>query len=200
MGYAGFLKCVTVKNIYMNVYTCIIIKRRANLVKHTDIIIILMLLISAFFYIIMPKASYYESIHIKSDSDMIIYLSVLLNERGNTLEMYENPSITGKATTAIIDTEHGKALKITGSGVIEIKTGQKFFTERTGQEINRMLLDGVTITMSNLNRSSFLNKNAANGFYNESIKAWVYSENDNASFNFLVSLTNAWDSTAGYCD
>ena len=46
-----------------------------------------------------------------------IYIPVLLDENKKVLKMYENPIITGTATTSLIDTEHGKALKIIRSGL-----------------------------------------------------------------------------------
>jgi hypothetical protein len=46
-----------------------------------------------------------------------IYVPVLFDENKNVLKMYENPTITGRATTSMIDTEHGKALMISRSGL-----------------------------------------------------------------------------------
>jgi hypothetical protein len=46
-----------------------------------------------------------------------IYVPVLLDENKNVLKMYEDPTITGSTTTSLIDTEHGKALKISKSGL-----------------------------------------------------------------------------------
>jgi hypothetical protein len=58
------------------------------------------------------------SIHIESRSENItIYFPVLLDENKNVLKMYENPEITGDVTTAVIDTEYGKALMISRSGL-----------------------------------------------------------------------------------
>jgi len=58
------------------------------------------------------------SIHIESSSENItIYVPVLLDENKTVLKMYENPEITGNVTTAVIDTEYGKALMISGSGL-----------------------------------------------------------------------------------
>jgi hypothetical protein len=41
----------------------------------------------------------------------------LLDENKTVLKMYENPEITGNVTTAVIDTEYGKALMISRSGL-----------------------------------------------------------------------------------
>jgi len=40
----------------------------------------------------------------------------LLDENKTVLKMYETPKITGNISTAIIDTQYGQALKISGSG------------------------------------------------------------------------------------
>ena len=47
--------------------------------------------------------------------EMTLYVPILLDDKGNVLEMYEHPIVTGDTTTAIIDTQYGKALKISGS-------------------------------------------------------------------------------------
>ena len=55
-----------------------------------------------------------------SAENITIYVPVFLDENNNILKMYENSHITGNAgniTTAIVDTEHGKALKINKSGL-----------------------------------------------------------------------------------
>jgi hypothetical protein len=58
------------------------------------------------------------SIHIESSAENItIYVPVLLDENKTVLKMYENPQITGNVTTAVIDTEYGKALMISRSGL-----------------------------------------------------------------------------------
>ena len=63
-------------------------------------------------------ASTSSSIYLESGTEKItIYFPVLLDENKNVLEMYEKPTITGNTTTAVIDTEHGKALMISRSGL-----------------------------------------------------------------------------------
>lgn len=58
------------------------------------------------------------SINIESSAEnLTIYIPVLLDENKTVLKMYENPEITGNVTTAVIDTEYGKALMISGSGL-----------------------------------------------------------------------------------
>ena len=71
-----------------------------------------------FFFGAQNDATTSTSIHIESSAENItIYVPVLLDENKNVLKMYENPEITGNVTTAVIDTEYGKALMISGSGL-----------------------------------------------------------------------------------
>ncbi|HUV83557.1 MAG TPA: hypothetical protein VMW53_10865 [archaeon] len=83
------------------------------------------------------------SINIESSAENItIYVPVLLDENKNVLKMYENPEITGNVTTAVIDTEYGKALMISGSG-----SGDYLFNwnEVPGKDTNRFVgwLEGI---------------------------------------------------------
>lgn len=58
------------------------------------------------------------SIDWESETENItIYVPVLLDENKSVLKMYDKTIITGNITTAIIDTEHGKALRISKSGL-----------------------------------------------------------------------------------
>lgn len=63
-------------------------------------------------------ASTSESIYLEPGAEKItIYVPVLLDKNRNVLKMYEIPTIEGNLTTTIIDTEYGKAIKISGSGL-----------------------------------------------------------------------------------
>ncbi len=73
------------------------------------------------FYGAQQEASTSASIDIESSAEKFtIYVPVLLDENKNVLKMYENPTITGKVgniTTAIVDTNYGKAFMISKSGL-----------------------------------------------------------------------------------
>ena len=70
-----------------------------------------------FFFGAQDEATTSTSIYTESIAENItIYVPVLLDENKTVLKMYETPQITGNVSTAIIDTEYGKALKISGSG------------------------------------------------------------------------------------
>lgn len=72
----------------------------------------------SFFFGPQENATTSTSISIESSTENItIYVPVLLDENKTVLKMYENPQITGNVTTAVIDTEYGKALMISESGL-----------------------------------------------------------------------------------
>lgn len=76
--------------------------------------------IMGLYFIIVPQqeASTSASIYLESSTEnFTIYVPVLLDKNKTVLKMYETPTITGSATTSLIDTEHGKALKIGRSGL-----------------------------------------------------------------------------------
>lgn len=83
------------------------------------------------------NASSSAYIYLEPSADKItIYVPILLDENKNVLKMYESPTIEGNFTTTIIDTEHGKALKISGSGL-----GRNIFSwnDVTGKDTVRFL-------------------------------------------------------------
>lgn len=72
----------------------------------------------SFFFGPQENATTSTSISIESSTENItIYVPVLLDENKTVLKMYENPQITGNVTTAVIDTEYGKAFMISRSGL-----------------------------------------------------------------------------------
>jgi len=76
--------------------------------------------IMGLYFILIPQleASTSASIYLESSAEnFTIYVPVLLDENKTVLKMYENPMITGSTTTSLIDTEHGKALKIGRKGL-----------------------------------------------------------------------------------
>ncbi|NOR47119.1 MAG: hypothetical protein GQ533_03605 [Methanosarcinaceae archaeon] len=71
-----------------------------------------------FFFGAQDDATTSTGISIESSAENItIYVPVLLDENKTVLKMYETPQITGNVSTAIIDTEYGKALMISRSGL-----------------------------------------------------------------------------------
>lgn len=70
-----------------------------------------------FFFGPQEEASTSTSIYIESGTENItVYIPVLLDEKGNLMEMHESPSSKSNLKTSVVDTEYGKALMINRSG------------------------------------------------------------------------------------
>ncbi len=118
------------------------------------------------------NASTHVLINITSGSEKItLYIPVLLDETGKALEMYQKPAITGNATTAVVDTDYGKALKISGTGTIKIQMNQTDGMLATNSEANEKFVNGFTLSTSNATRY---------GNIHDPVDAWVYSEDNTA--------------------
>lgn len=144
----------------------------------------IILFFSALMFLSVAKyATTDVSIDISSVDGNVTLLVPALLENGNVMEMYGNPAISGSAATEIIDTDHGKAFKIGGSGSIEIKLNQTGGTLATNPEANEKFVNGFTLSTSNATR------------YGEVIghvEAWVYSENEGARLSFSIRRDNGW--------
>ncbi len=131
----------------------------------------------------MFNSSSTVSIYIESGSERIkLYVPVMLDEKGETPKMYENPIITGNLTTSIVNTEHGKALKINGSG------GEIKMIKDNGNlgsiENDYRFVEGLTISMSNSTppgKEMVLDADA-----------WVYSETEIKDFRLFFSRSGAY--------
>lgn len=117
------------------------------------------------------------SIFISSGQKIDLVVPLMLDENGNILKMFENPTITGNLTTTIVNTEYGKALKINGTGG-EIKMIQNDGNPGS-LENESLFLDGFTITMSN---------NTVIGLDNPfTYQTLVYSGNNIQDFSLFYS-------------
>lgn len=154
-----------------------------NIIKYTGIFLsILILLFSSFMLSsIAHYATTSASIKILTGSENTsVYVPVFMYDTGDVLEMYTKPTIKGDSSTAIIDTEYGKALKINGSGAIEIDMSQKHTSVTNPNEIEKYLND-LKFSMSDY---SWSRKGGT-------VETWVYSE-DAAEFSFTVKQDNGW--------
>ncbi|MCZ7355459.1 MAG: hypothetical protein O8C66_13240 [Candidatus Methanoperedens sp.] len=107
-----------------------------------------------------------------------IYVPVLLDENGKVLEMYEKPKLTGDAAAEIIETNHGKALKISGSGVFAVSTSQKF--GRLSEKESTELVNRFVLSMSNTTHFGV----------GQRMYAWIYSESDVNEFRIDLTMDN----------
>ncbi len=130
------------------------------------------------------NASTSASIDWESSAENItIYVPVLLDENKTVLKMYDTPVITGNVKTAIVDTEHGKALKISRSGLgIKIDMNEDHGKQISDDEF----FSGFTISMSNYTYPKHFTT-----MFSESpteIDAWVYSDSEIEKVSFSFDL------------
>lgn len=132
-----------------------------------------------------------------SPENVTIYVPVLLDENKTVLKMYYTPEIIGNVTTAIVDTEHGKALKISKSGQLKI------YKEIIIQDQNvKLKVDGqapeqtsdeffsrFTISMSNYKAPEHFSSMPSD----PNINAWVYSDSEveKVRFSFYIDPRTA---------
>jgi hypothetical protein len=139
--------------------------------------IVLTLIVLVFSALISLSVAKYStndvSIDISSGGGNITVFVPVLLENGNLMEMYGKPAISGSATTEIIDTDYGKAFKISGSGSIRINM------EQTGGF-------GTTDSLSTSNASRY------GGINNPVEDAWVYSGEDGTMFRLSIIRDNGW--------
>lgn len=146
------------------------------------LIILVLLVFTVMFISIADYASSTTSIHVNSDTgEMTLYVPVLLDDKGNVLEMYEHPEVTGDITTAIIDTKYGKALKINGSsGDVGINTRQSHGI-RMGKQLEEAF-DGFSVSMSDYT----VGKDA------QMTDIRIYSAVEVNNLSISLSLDNGW--------
>ena len=102
-----------------------------------------------------------------TDVNTTVLIPIIL-ENGSVMEMYWKPAISGSATAEIIDTDHGKAFKISGSGPIKIQMKQNGGWLAKDPKANEKF-DGFTLSTSNV--TGFAGRD-------DPINAWIYSEED----------------------
>jgi hypothetical protein len=157
------------------VYTAREIPGFLKITRGAGIVMTLIVLVfSALMFLSVAKYSTNDvSMGISSgDGNITVFVPVLL-ENGNVMEMYGKPGISGSATTEIIDTDYGKAFKISGSGSIKINM------EQTGGF-------GTTDSLSTSNTSR-------HGEINSPMEdAWVYSGENGTLFRLSIIRDNGW--------
>ncbi len=143
----------------------------------------IMLLVSSLMFMSIAKYATTEaSIQISSESrEITAYVPVLLDEQENVFRMYSKPAITGSALSTIIDTDYGKAMKITGTGEIELKMKQTDGKLAGNPDANEKFMNGFTLSMSNTTHYGEL----------QQAEAWVYSKGE-VLLVFSVKRDNGW--------
>jgi len=111
------------------------------------LVILVLLFMTVLFISMADYASASTSIRMSSGTgETTLYAPVLLDD-GEVLEMYEHPTVIGDAATTIIDTQYGKALRITGSGDIKIHMQQSLGIQRGKQPDEAF--GGFSLSMGN---------------------------------------------------
>lgn len=70
-----------------------------------------------------------------------VYVPVFVDSKGAVLDVYGGSEIFGNATYEMVDTEYGKAMKVTATGNILIFTKHPDSAKRSNREVNRYLKD-----------------------------------------------------------
>ncbi|GEM_PF-2658262 len=70
-----------------------------------------------------------------------VYVPVFIDSNGAVLDIYDDTEIFGNATYEIIDTEYGKAMKVTGKGNILIFTKHPDGAKRSNSAVSQYLKD-----------------------------------------------------------
>ncbi len=150
-----------------------------------------------------PIGEYYKPVN-SSISTMIflepmknitVYVPVWLDENMTVLEMYNTPVTTDTVTTAIIDTEHGKALKINKLGRLnrygegnDVSFRWQYGLLKEDEQTSDEFFRRFTISMSNYTPSEQFINSPYYGRDSKVIDAWVYSDNDVYNFGLVFNI------------
>jgi len=145
---------------------------------------LIVLVVSTIMFLSVAKyATTDVSMDISSGDGRISMFFPVLLENGTVMEMYRNPVILGNATTEIIDTDHGKAFKIRGSGSISIHMKKIGGLLATDPEADKKFTNDFTLSTSNAT-----NYGNVGGL----VDAWIYSEEDGTRFKLSIIRDNGW--------
>lgn len=146
--------------------------------------LIVLFVFASLFLSVAKYATTDVSIDISSgDGKITVFVPVLL-ENGNLMEMYGKPATLGSAATEIIDTDYGKAFKISGSGSTNINMEQTGGFLATDSEANEKFVNGFTLSTSDASRYGEIRGGP--------VDAWVYSEEDGTMFRLSIIRDNGW--------
>ena len=127
------------------------------------------------------------SIDISLDDGNATVLVPVILEDGIVMEIYGIPAISGNAITEIIDTDHGKAFKINGSGPIGIKMNHIGGWLAHDPEPDIKFINGFTLSTSNAIRFGEIRGQGL-----DHVDAWIYSEEDGTMFGISIMRDNGW--------
>ncbi|MDD5617178.1 MAG: hypothetical protein PHH85_13365 [Candidatus Methanoperedens sp.] len=116
-----------------------------NIIRRLGIGIAVFMLFS-YAYVLFTSGGEYAIIAsgVSIDTDnktATVYVPVFIDSKGAALDVYDGSEIFGNATYEIVDTEYGKAMKVTATGNILIFTKHSDGAKRSNREVNRYLKD-----------------------------------------------------------
>lgn len=115
----------------------------------------------------------------------IIYVPVFVDSKGAVLDVYGGSEIFGNATYEIVDTEYGKAMKVTATGNILIFTKHPDGAKRSSREVNRYLKD-FGLSMSDFKPFEDDATAIAPVKIMPKTGAWVYSDSEIKSLSLML--------------
>jgi len=167
-----------------NAYTAREIPGFLKKARSTGIAVTLIVLFfsALMFFNVAKYATTDVSIDLTGDGKLTVFVPVIL-ENGTEMEMYGSPAISGNASTEFINTDHGKAFKISGSGSTRINLKQAGGLLATDPEANEKFINVFLLSTSNAT-----NYGNSGGH----VDAWVYSEEKGTKFKFSIIRDNGW--------
>jgi len=122
--------------------------------------------------------------------NITVYVPVMLDGNGEIMKMYESPNIIGNLTASVIDSEYGKALKVSGTGgQIEIKEARSHVKNNStfNFSISMSTLQNKLGQRFDLNRNTIdtaITIDEKKRQWDFNISTWVYSDNEIEDFSF----------------
>ena len=189
IGIAGASIAIGMYFIERTAYTAREIPRFLKITRGAGIILAFIILFASasLFLGVAKYATTDVSIDISSDDGNATVFVPAILEDGIVMEMYRKPAISRNAITEIIDTDHGKALKISGSGPIGIKMSQAGGWLAHDPEADNKFINGFTLSTSNATHFGEIRGQGLNN-----VDAWIYSEEDGTMFSISIMRDNGW--------
>lgn len=189
IGIAGASIAIGMYFIERTYYTAREIPRFLKITRIAGIILAFILLFASasLFLGVARYATTDVSIDISSAAGNATVFVPAIVEDGIVMEMYGKPAISGNAITEIIDTDHGKALKISGSGPSGIKMSQTGGWLAHDPEADNKFINGFTLSTSNATQFGEIR-----GHEHNNVDAWIYSEEDGTMFSISIMRDNGW--------
>ncbi|MCZ7380893.1 MAG: hypothetical protein O8C64_04880 [Candidatus Methanoperedens sp.] len=114
-----------------------------------------------------------------------VYVPVFIDSKGAVLDVYGGSEIFGNATYEIVDTEYGKAMKVTATGNILIFTKHPEGAKRSNREVNRYLKD-FGLSMSDFKPLEGDATEILPVKIMPKTGIWVYSDSEIKSLNLML--------------